>query len=184
MTVHNAKQIRAAQLFREGHSCRYVAKVLEVPYKQMTTFRRSLDIPRYDMKQDPSVGRLRRWSGLQLRPPARRANGTGMSAGAIKMTDSFHVKRCSFPMWPHGSLPTQEFCDEHTMQASSYCIRHHAVCYVAGTGEAFKKMVERNIIRFNAKKDSQKPSIKRGGRHYKGSGQQLVLSRHKGRWDV
>lgn len=132
MTVHSPKQTRAVQLFRDGHSCRYVSRILGIHYKKMVRFRRGLDLPDYDMTADPSVARLRRWSGLLLRPKGRDVKTWGN-----KMAAEFHVNRCRFPLWPHGDYPTGEFCNERTMQTSSYCIRHHAVCYVAGTENVF-----------------------------------------------
>ncbi len=140
MTPASPKKRRAVTLFKDGHSCAYVAEVIKMPYSRVVRFRNELDLPAYERATDPSragiacgnrapqQATVAGWGGLSTKPPKRPAYRT--SAGHA-MTPPFRVKRCRFPLWPHGSEPTQEFCGAETWRpGASYCARHHAHCYV------------------------------------------------------
>ena len=129
MTPTGPKHKRAVDLFTKGHSCAYVAEVTGVAYSRVTRFREELDIMPYEAANDPSRASMGRWGGLSTKPPRKRA-AYGTSGGHA-MTPAFHVKRCRFPLWPHGAGPTQEFCGAKTWRpGASYCREHHARCYV------------------------------------------------------
>lgn len=134
------KEQRAVRLFLAGHSCIYVSDVLDVPYGRVIRLRNSLDLPQYDKAADPSVSRLRRWSGLQLKPVKRARR----SMTVRKMTPNFYVKRCQFPLWPHDGVPDGSFCGDYTKAGSSYCAHHHAICYVAGSAFSLARRRKQN----------------------------------------
>ena len=135
MTTPTAKRTRAVALFEQGHSCRYVAKVLHESYARTVTLRNGLDLPDYDMRADPSLGRTRAWSSLVPKPQIGQHR-----VGTRPMTPAFHVKRCRFPLWPHDKMPDQSFCGDYVQTGSSYCPPHHKVCYVAGSERVFPSM--------------------------------------------
>lgn len=33
---------------------------------------------------------------------------------------------CLWPMWPHSSQPTHEYCGHKTVEGQSYCSKHYA----------------------------------------------------------
>ena len=42
------------------------------------------------------------------------------------MEDSRSRLGCLWPMWPHESRPTHEYCGQHRLEGSSYCTEHKA----------------------------------------------------------
>ena len=134
MIVTTPKEQRAASLLIKGHSCAYVAEVVGVAYSRVWRFRDELDIPPYDRANDPSYGRRQGiWTGLGATPPLRRTAYSNGAGGAV--STECHVKRCRFPMWPHGAAPTQEFCGDYARPGSSYCQKHHVISHMPAAPE-------------------------------------------------
>lgn len=120
----------AMDLFVRGHSCAYVSRVLQAPYKRVWDFRNSIDIPEYDKAADPSLASLGRWGGLHTKILNRPNN---QRVPVRKMTPNFHVARCRFPLWPDDGPPDGSYCGAYTKDGSSYCAQHHAICYIPRT---------------------------------------------------
>jgi hypothetical protein len=43
------------------------------------------------------------------------------------MMDSYPKRGCLWPMWPHESRPTHQYCGRQRAMESSYCAEHRAM---------------------------------------------------------
>jgi len=43
------------------------------------------------------------------------------------MEDSRPIRGCLWPMWPHDSRPTHQYCGKRRTPESSYCAQHKAL---------------------------------------------------------
>ena len=42
------------------------------------------------------------------------------------MSDNKSGRGCQWPMWPHSSMPTHEYCGKSRKPGQAYCAEHYA----------------------------------------------------------
>jgi len=43
------------------------------------------------------------------------------------MENAASRRGCKWPMWPHASRPSHEYCGDHREEGSSYCDKHRTM---------------------------------------------------------
>jgi len=52
---------------------------------------------------------------------------------------------CKWPMWPHASRPTHEYCDEERVSGRAYCRQHYAISVRNKDEKPSKAFVQRRF---------------------------------------
>ncbi len=62
---------------------------------------------------------------------------------SMMMTETQPIRGCLWPMWPHNTRPTHEFCNHRRAPGSSYCEAHRQMSVRSSETEPETRFVPR-----------------------------------------